>query len=583
MQELRSAKASYLKRLKEVEERKKEREAERKRLEQWEKRAKRRRKIGRLCEFLGIRMFFALLGACSLCLFALIVAQLNAGPTANWEVVFIPLWVLFIFVFVAVVADTVLYQKRADPDSVLHALWESHLGVSSGWVSELAGQHEGRRKLFTILSGYGLFLLIIIFVILLAVKLAGSPIYWTEAFIPAWLALILASGAVAPPFKDQIRTETAEFAATFLLVVAPFLVFLVVLPVFLDGFVHTSLEIVMVPLWVQDACFIVGVAGHSVSTAIAAGEWRELRSNLFYMFGIWIIAAPIITFQGLLCAYVKDNSAMMPGGLFAPLFIWFGVLTLVAFFGVCMSDGDNIEDDFPPATPVFQQASRYSSSSPLRQTPGGAASRPHSTHVSRRRTGEVELVRGYGTRQLQQDIIRNSWAHSHNPQFDMDAYSDMWDQLIHSFTGDVTNEDELSDFQRMQLAISRALADINSTNGGPTARDVDVITNLAHAPNLPPYPRPPTPPPPGFHNPRRLDGVEEEDESADIEAQREAETGEGPRTPTLPPPIEEGEFIEYDSGFLPLPPHPPPLPPSEPPPPLHPPPDDDDNDQLGLV
>ena len=515
--DLRSAKLSYAKRMKDFEDRKNQRAQERLRQLERTKRLKRRRTIARILELFSFRYILPLFGVCSLASLGLITVALNTG--SNIYQIFIPLWVFFSICLISIVIGTTLYRKRNDSSSILQGLWEGHLSFSSLWMNELASPFEGKKKKIVIISGFILFLFLFVFVLLVNLKLSSFNFTWVETFIPFWLIFLTVCLLILPPMNslsNSTFSEKLEFAISFVTILLPLIVFSIVLPLYLDGIIISTLEIIFIPLWFQDAVYVLAVGIYSIASGL--NDMKELRSNIFYMIILWIIIAPIIIFQGLLCQYVKNPSSISSPALFSPLFVWFSIYTLFALIGMCA-----VEDSFEDVLQQQQQQTspqhhHRSSSSPLLRSHsfrdlqfiGDVAS--HSSSSSP--TAVATIVAGDRYHNHREPFL----LQSNNPQFtgggnhnnnsnavlDPDLQNIFWDHIMSQF-GDNDPLDEfqtVSDFHRMQLALSRAFSDMTHltphhhhnrySSFNQQMRDQHLV--FEPPPSPPPFEPPPIPP-----------------------------------------------------------------------------------------
>eukprot|EP00455_Lapot_gusevi_P040700 TRINITY_DN4630_c0_g1_i1.p1 TRINITY_DN4630_c0_g1~~TRINITY_DN4630_c0_g1_i1.p1 ORF type:complete len:438 (+),score=68.26 TRINITY_DN4630_c0_g1_i1:120-1433(+) len=311
----------------------------------------RRQKTARRVEF-GFRFlhrFCLLLFVPLLLLLAIVFFALRLNGQVSWSLtsVFSPLFAFFALLAVAMLTYHV---------SRCRGRWD--------WFFEIVRDNEDSYCLHQLNDGLRitgarvipailLFLSAVLFVVFVCGKLGGWLQWsWYLAVIPLWVAFALltvgscCAGWIHRDFDDRLPVLLAMF--TFLI---PFFVFCLLLVLWLEGSLNTSIEKVLIPLWILDGLFLLCSAmmvGCSASSwfveEVLDREWclcecfNNDRPMSLVLCGVsWTVFLPWTAFQILVVLWLHHIYVVSWMVMFTPLLIWFSCLVCV-FLVIMVSD-----------------------------------------------------------------------------------------------------------------------------------------------------------------------------------------------------------------------------------------------------
>ncbi|KAH9258033.1 hypothetical protein BASA81_003596 [Batrachochytrium salamandrivorans] len=263
----------------------------------------RRRRVHQVFELFSARYFMPVFGVCMLAL----LAMLCDGSSPIWQV-FVPIWVVLAYLLLGFAVSALLYTKRLTRTSAL-------------LLEEAGPTHRLAATLFVL----GEFALITLFCALLLVRLSTGQSSWWEVFSPLWVAIAGGMGLLLPlavRADSLFRKEAAVLAG---LVLAPWLVFAVLLAWWLsqsNSNNRVPLYLVFVPLYAQSV-------GYFVWAAAVGREWTETGTHVWYWTLICLLGLPWLAFEILIVLWADGFAPELTvAQALAPLLVWFSVVTL---------------------------------------------------------------------------------------------------------------------------------------------------------------------------------------------------------------------------------------------------------------
>lgn len=181
------------------------------------------------------------------------------------------------------------------------------------------------RKRAASLFVLGEFVLVALFCALLLVRLSSDQPSWWEVFAPLWVAIAGGMGLLLPLAVRADSLFKKEAAVLVGLVLAPWLVFAVLLAWWLSQTGddrRLPLSLVFVPLYAQSA-------GYFVWAAAVRREWTEPGTHVWYWVLICVLGLPWLAFEILVVLW-EDGFApeLTVGEVLSPLLAWCSLVTM---------------------------------------------------------------------------------------------------------------------------------------------------------------------------------------------------------------------------------------------------------------
>jgi Transmembrane Fragile-X-F protein len=216
-------------------------------------------------------------------------------------------------------------------------------GISEGYggcLPRLSQHIVGERLLGNALMLI-IFSLITTFFILFAVRLDGViTVSYGIVFIPLWLAFL---GMCFAPctgwYNEAERVQFALFVAVMIL--APLLVFSILLVVRLDGDTGMKMQLVSIPFWVIYGFYLVVPLMVCICTGsqqlarklcnyhcLGDCSYSEFLHSVTVCFAAYVIFLPLALFQIFLTLRDNDQTSISATSAFVPMLVWQSLLCL---------------------------------------------------------------------------------------------------------------------------------------------------------------------------------------------------------------------------------------------------------------
>uniref|UniRef100_A0A7S2WJB4 F-box domain-containing protein n=1 Tax=Mucochytrium quahogii TaxID=96639 RepID=A0A7S2WJB4_9STRA len=287
---------------------------------------KKREKIESYIRFFTFDFTTAMLALCPLVTLIFLSLQMDEKMAYKAWVIMSPIISLMCIIGVGIIAGAVLRSKQNKTDSILFGMYPNFRGFVQFWMHKIL-----KENMLALCSGVVIYVCFFVFVMLIGIKLGQkSRMTWVQTFLPFWGIMIIF--ALSPLLKwGGADHDMESFKEPYIVLMGsiwiPITAFSIVLPLYLDDIIKAGIVIVLIPLWVVEAEFLVFPFVTLIQSLITR---KDISDSLLVVFVMCVMFTPLAVFEVLLCFKVAGigDPNMTYVNVFTPLFIWFALCAL---------------------------------------------------------------------------------------------------------------------------------------------------------------------------------------------------------------------------------------------------------------